>query len=536
MLHRLPSRARFRFNLFTCRALLAAATLLCALPAVAQSSTSTLDALRAACSDDAARLCSGVQTGGGRIISCLKQHKDELSNGCRQAAGLPPRPVAAPDPRLQPSASIQPGPTWTTGTAGSPAPSPDTLDPNAPTSTPSSPASAPSASTQSAPVGKPTSVAGETFVRRVIADQTHDNVPAATLHLPEKWTLDSKVEWHYDQPENPVVVTAHAANPANAEALFIYPVLRMQWIEVAPQYRQYLRGQQSQAGTRGANGMMNMAPLPPMQALVTFIKQTRPDAKNLKFVGQQDLPTLAKTLKLSPWPNDHGVAVKISYDLNGQPVEEAFFGVFYSSQGGNEAKTVGQLHMAANAIKQTNWGFRDLQSFRAPAGTLDKRMAVFCLISKSLVYSPPWLKLAGQIHDQMTAAINQKIQQGYDQIRAGQAAMQQMQANEASLNAAVAKEDATLRSPGFDDSWLRTSGGGGSSSGGSLSSTDKFSNNLRNQETATDPTTGENTQVSNAGSYHFTDGFGNYRTSDDPNYTPEKAGESGSWTQMTVVQ
>jgi hypothetical protein len=29
------------------------------------------------------------------------------------------------------------------------------------------------------------------------------------------------------------------------------------------------------------------------------------------------------------------------------------------------------------------------------------------------------------------------------------------------------------------------------------------------------------------------DGFGNYRTSDDPNYTPEKAGEVGSWTQMT---
>jgi hypothetical protein len=36
-----------------------------------------------------------------------------------------------------------------------------------------------------------------------------------------------------------------------------------------------------------------------------------------------------------------------------------------------------------------------------------------------------------------------------------------------------------------------------------------------------------------AGQYHFTDGFGNYRTSDDPNYTPEKVGEVGSWTQMT---
>ena len=34
----------------------------------------------------------------------------------------------------------------------------------------------------------------------------------------------------------------------------------------------------------------------------------------------------------------------------------------------------------------------------------------------------------------------------------------------------------------------------------------------------------------------FTDGFGNYRTTDDPNYTPEQAGEVGSWTRMTAAQ
>jgi hypothetical protein len=31
-------------------------------------------------------------------------------------------------------------------------------------------------------------------------------------------------------------------------------------------------------------------------------------------------------------------------------------------------------------------------------------------------------------------------------------------------------------------------------------------------------------------------GFGNYRTTDDPNYTPEKAGEVGTWTPMTAAQ
>ena len=36
------------------------------------------DALRAACAEDAQKLCAGVQPGGGRIVSCLKEHKDSL--------------------------------------------------------------------------------------------------------------------------------------------------------------------------------------------------------------------------------------------------------------------------------------------------------------------------------------------------------------------------------------------------------------------------------------------------------------------------
>jgi Cysteine rich repeat len=36
------------------------------------------------CKADVARLCPGVQMGGGRIIACLKGHKMELSVGCAQ--------------------------------------------------------------------------------------------------------------------------------------------------------------------------------------------------------------------------------------------------------------------------------------------------------------------------------------------------------------------------------------------------------------------------------------------------------------------
>jgi hypothetical protein len=37
------------------------------------------------CREDVARLCPGVQMGGGRIVACLKAHKEEMSIGCGKA-------------------------------------------------------------------------------------------------------------------------------------------------------------------------------------------------------------------------------------------------------------------------------------------------------------------------------------------------------------------------------------------------------------------------------------------------------------------
>jgi hypothetical protein len=36
------------------------------------------------CDEDAKRLCPDVKPGEGRIAKCLKQHKDELSPGCKE--------------------------------------------------------------------------------------------------------------------------------------------------------------------------------------------------------------------------------------------------------------------------------------------------------------------------------------------------------------------------------------------------------------------------------------------------------------------
>jgi len=456
----------------------------------------TLAAIRAGCAEDAQKLCAGVQPGGGRIVACLKEHKDSLSDWCKQAAGLAANPTSS-----APSAGSSPAPSSSSGGG-----------PIVPAATaPAKPAPAPKASTAKG---------AEKFVEREITDTDHGGMRAATIHLPEKWQFESKIEWHYGWVEYPLSFSSHSENPDNAEAYFQYPLLRFDSTEIAPQLRQYDKGKPG-GGERLPTGALSSPPQPPMHAMARFIQKVRPNLANFKWLGQQDLPDLAKALRLEAWPNQHGVAIKIGYDLNGQPVEEAFFGVYYISQGANTGVNAGM-------IKQTNWGFEALQSFRAPAGTLDKRMPMFCVIAKSMYVNPKWARLSKAINDKMLADFNQKLKEGYDQLRAAQAIVAQTMKQQAAFQANFDKQEEAFRSSGgVDDSYLRD--------GGARSAADHWDDVIRGVDTVNDPSNGGTTQLSNLGQYHFTDGFGNYRTTDNPNYTPEKAGEVGTWTQMTAA-
>ncbi len=481
----------------------------CAVTAAPSSAAQDrLAAIRAACAADAQQFCAGVQPGGGRIVACLKEHKDSLSDRCKHAAGLD----ANPGNSSAPSADSSTAPSSDSGAGPS--------VPAAPS--PAKPAPAPKASPSKTSGAEGTPAKGtEKFAERVITDTEHQGMRAATVHLPEKWHFESKLEWHYGWVEYPLTFSSHAENPDNAEAYFQYPLLRFDYTEVAAQLKQYDRGRKLGPGERLPTGAFSSPPQPAIQAMAKFIQQTRPNLPNFKWLGQQDLPDLAKVLKLDPSPNQHGVAIKIGYDLNSRPVEEAFFGVYFISQGANTGVNAGM-------IKQTNWGFQALQSFRAPAGTLDRRMPMFCVIAKSMYVNPEWVRLSKAITAKMLADFNQKLQQGYDQLRAAQAIVEQTMKQQAAFQANFDKQEEAFRnSGGVDDSYLRD--------GGARSAADHWDDVIRGVDTVNDPSTGGTTQLSNLGQYHFTDGFGNYRTTDNPNYTPEQAGEVGSWTQMTAA-
>ena len=200
----------------------------------------SLAAIRTASAADAQKHCAGVPPGGGRIVACLKEHKDSLSDQCKQAAGL----------------SVNPGSRSAPG-AGSALPSAGANAPGAMTGAPMT--TAPSSKTVQ-------SAAGEKFTERVIADTEHGGMRAATIHVPEKWHFESKIEWHYNWVEYPLSFSSHSENPDNAEAYFQYPLLRLESTEVAPQFRQYDKGNKLKPGKRLPTGALYSPPQPPMQA------------------------------------------------------------------------------------------------------------------------------------------------------------------------------------------------------------------------------------------------------------------------------
>jgi hypothetical protein len=54
-------------------------------PATSAAAGQGASALRSACAADIEKLCPGIQPGGGRIVQCLKQHKTEVSDACKEA-------------------------------------------------------------------------------------------------------------------------------------------------------------------------------------------------------------------------------------------------------------------------------------------------------------------------------------------------------------------------------------------------------------------------------------------------------------------
>jgi hypothetical protein len=353
------------------------------------------------------------------------------------------------------------------------------------------------------PAGRATSetalIDKEHFTLRTIIDRQQGGLVLGAFMAPAGWPDQSQVIWNYAHTSDPVTAAMKVENPANLEAFYLYPNLDLFWL--LPDTSNHGNGQ-------NVGGLLHMRSMPPAATLAAFINQVRHGFQNLHFVGSKDLPGLPAALHLPATPNQRGIGAKITYDSNGRPTEEEFYAVYYCADipyDGPQGRTY-----------QRDWGLMFLHSFRAAKGDLDKRRAIFAHIAKSFRTNPAWTQRQAAINAYLAQQFNRQLQAGYDQIAAAGRLSRQISANNDAMLASI---DARLQAS-------RTS----SSAVGGRSPTAKFDDYVRGVDTTDDPYYGTSQHSSNE-SYHWTDGYGSYRNSNDASYNPSQS-ENGNWTLM----
>jgi hypothetical protein len=468
-------------------------------PLNAQSSAAqeTANDLRAKCAQDVQKLCANVPAGGGRIIACLKQHQDQVSDGCKQAVvkamqqangGAGTAPAASTLP-----ADAQPGTTPGPNPAPSPAP-PATVAPKI---------SQPPSATKSNPPA-------HYFVMKqvqLIDQGLGQGKPAYDLMIPKDWQFKGWVNVGVAEGgcfADWFSVVGDAKSADNSIELQLLP--KYTW-----QYMDDPAGQRQMQQKNAFDAKANIKPCPvraPVKA-EEFLRQDLIEKyrKGKTVVSVEAFPELDQLVRyrmgLPPTGGDvngfhtEAARARLSYnDDKGQPVEEWVTAEI----------VVRKIPMGPRGAAY-DWHAVNVMSFRTPKGQLDANDRLFKLIASTIRPEPDWQKWSNGV----IASLYQKKQEEAEK----QAQIIQDFQNKVAqtINEVTANQ-------------MR----------GSMQSANGTSQLIREVQTFRDPTTGSTFELSNKFDNAWRDPNSQYYVmSDEANFDPNGKID-GNWTQLQLVR
>jgi hypothetical protein len=488
-----------------------AAFILCACAAaqatLAQGQTPSPQAVadvQKACTGDVQKLCSGVQAGGGRILACLKQHKSDVSDACRQAvvaAFQSAKGDAGAGDGSAPSAVEQPAGRG----AGIPAQAP--AKPQVDSANPApSPATAPSAPDRHASADA-TASKGDRYYKMKqvqIIDKSSDkpNTVAYNLMIPATWHFDGFVAAGAGTSgclSDFFSMSADAKSADGSIEMQMLPQTTWQYVD-DPAGQKYLNHQNEQDKKYGMKPCKVRAPIRATELMKqSILPQLRKDKTVVSIDPYPELDQLARgRLGLLPASSGNSGTIRtdaararLSYnDDKGQPVEEWITAVVV-------VRTV-----PAGRGSGYDWRLVNLMSLRAPKGQLDANDKLFLLIAGTLHPDPNWKTYS----DGMITKLYQAKAQELAKQNAIIAQFQQHVID--TINGVVANQQAGAEHAAFGQDQI-----------------------IRGVQTFRDPSSGATYEMSSQYNHAWLNGNNEYIMSDDPNYNPN-GDLNGSWTQL----
>jgi hypothetical protein len=461
--------------------------------------------LRTGCTEDAQRLCAGVQPGGGRVLACLKEHKDALSDKCKQAAQQAAAASGGNPAPVPPSTPTPPNP---------PMPSAPTPAATAPSPASSGPSSKPSSHSAASAGGHPVAsdAASCSYLRMKKAQimvilSTAPNSPqqpGVEMLIPTSWEFKGEAQVGTGRSgcfcdAFPIVWEAKSAD--GTTRFQGIPNYSWQYSDDPQEMRKLNDPNRRQIGGNG-----KVCPVSKPLTAEQFFRE------NLMAL----LPSGTTLVSIEPYP-----------ELNEMARQQMGLGTNDSSNGGirtdairarvefqKDDKSIEAWLTAAVVMRTYRVGRGslydlhaiDLMSFTTPKGKLEGNEKLLRVMMSSIKITPEYSAFANKyiasfyqmqakkeaIIDQINAKLQQDITQTYMQI---------------SANAMRGSEQSFLAAD----------------------------QNIRGVQTFRDPSSGHTMELSNQYDHAWLNGANEYVMSDDPNFNPN-AKLSGSWNQLQAVR
>ena len=339
---------------------------------------------RTACAADVQKLCSNVPTGGGRVIACLKQRKEEVSDRCKQAI----------------ASAMQQSKGGAGSTAG-PAPGPvEQTDTGSTAIAPSTPAGQRESHSSTPAASGPAERYFMMKQVKIIDQGMGQGKPAYDLMIPTTWQFKGWVNVGVAEGgcfADWFAVVGDAKSADNSIELQIIPQYTWQYTDDPAGQRQM----QIQNQRDAKSGMKPCPVRAPIQAAEFLRQDLIPKYRKGKTVVSIDpFPELDQIVRyrlgLPPTASGgsasgirtNAARARLAYDDDkGQPVEEWI----------TAAVVVRSIPTGGRGAAY-DWHAINVMYYRTPRGKLDSNDRLFRLIASTIRPEPEWAEVQQRGH------------------------------------------------------------------------------------------------------------------------------------------
>jgi hypothetical protein len=465
-----------------------------------QPSPEALQAARAACAADLQKFCAGVQAGGGRILACLKQNREQVSPACKQAvvSALQGAGSAAGGGGAPPAAAPAQAPAAVPGPSSDAAPTGDT----------STPAASTPAAASVHPVANAASGTARYYklkrMRAALKDGDQEKMLVYTLLAPEDWTLVGGFTNKADFGScfsDMIEVRGAVKTPDGNYVMGVAPRSSFRWAD-DPAMRQ----QMEQRDRFDAKYKLVDCPIKAPMHAADFLRENLvwKFHKEKPQVTAEPFPELERLVRvqLGLGPQGDGAtrveAARVrtsTTNLQGAAVEEWWSGVV----------VVRTFPVAGRGVGY-NWHAEQITVFQTPKGKLDGYDKLSRVMATSIRFDPQFQAWSNDLIGKATAA-------RADEIRKQNAIIAQFQQHVVETIQGVTANQQQ----------------------GSLAAAYGADQGVRGVQTFRDPSSGRTVELSNLYDHAWANGNDQYIVTDDPNFNPN-GHVNGNWGELQPVR